>query len=118
MVTEYHISDFGAVDEWSRLMSWRWPDGKPKCPYCGHEKLYYIETRRRFKCAEPGCRKQFSITSGTALHSPKCGAAKIIKAIETLGADPNASAREIMRQTSMSQRGAYYLARRLREALA
>lgn len=43
----------------------RWPDGKPTCPECGTQKIYRINTQQRFKCANPGCYKFFSITSGT-----------------------------------------------------
>ncbi len=33
----------------------RWPDGKVKCQYCGHDKCYRIENGERFKCANNRC---------------------------------------------------------------
>jgi transposase-like protein len=45
-------------------------DGSPFCPACGCVKVYTLtETPVRWKCS--GCRKKFSITSGTIFHSRK-----------------------------------------------
>jgi hypothetical protein len=43
-------------------------DGEPFSPHCGNLKLHTLaETPPRWKCA--GCRKKFSVTSGTLNHS-------------------------------------------------
>ena len=40
------------------------------CPACGGTKHYDLKTRPGWwKCAQKGCRKQFSATSGTIFHS-------------------------------------------------
>jgi len=45
-------------------------DGEAFCPHCGCATVYTLaETPIRWKCA--GCRKKFSITSGTIFHSRK-----------------------------------------------
>lgn len=42
------------------------------CPYCGHDKRYNIKTRRFLsECANPKCKKQSSLTSGTYFHGKK-----------------------------------------------
>lgn len=44
--------------------------GEPYCPHCGTIKVYTLaETPIRWKCS--GCRKKFSVTSGTIFHSRK-----------------------------------------------
>jgi transposase-like protein len=44
--------------------------GKPFCPHCGAVKVYTLaETPIRWKCS--GCRRKFSVTSGTIFHSRK-----------------------------------------------
>lgn len=44
--------------------------GEPFCPHCGCIKVYTLsETPIRWKCS--GCRRKFSVTSGTIFHSRK-----------------------------------------------
>ena len=44
--------------------------GEPFCPHCGILKVYTLaETPIRWKCA--GCRRKFSVTSGTLFHCRK-----------------------------------------------
>jgi transposase-like protein len=44
--------------------------GEPFCPHCGVVKVYTLaETPVRWKCS--GCRRKFSVTSGTLFHSRK-----------------------------------------------
>jgi transposase-like protein len=44
--------------------------GEPFCPHCGTLKVYTLaETPIRWKCG--GCRRKFSVTSGTLFHSRK-----------------------------------------------
>lgn len=43
-----------------------------KCLHCGHDECYRIKTRRfLYECANPKCKKQTSLTSGTFFHSKK-----------------------------------------------
>lgn len=50
------------------LLNIRW-QGSPKCIHCEHNKLYYLSTRKTYKCAN--CKKQFSITQGTLFERSK-----------------------------------------------
>jgi len=44
--------------------------GEPFCLHCGVAKVYTLaETPIRWKCS--GCRRKFSVTSGTIFHSRK-----------------------------------------------
>lgn len=50
----------------------RWPEtgGKAYCPACGTLHCYVL-TRRRFRCSDKECRKEFTVTSGTIFASRK-----------------------------------------------
>lgn len=50
------------------LFGRRWPNGW-RCPECGCEKAYHIVGRRLWECA--ACRRQTSVTAGTALHGTR-----------------------------------------------
>jgi len=63
------IADMTESDAEQWLCGMRWPEAKPRCPKCGAERNYRIETRRRFKCA--ACYHQFTVLSGTAFASHK-----------------------------------------------
>lgn len=58
----FDIFNMSEEDCKNHLIETRW-GGSPKCIYCKHEKVYYITTRKFYKCA--GCKKQFSIKKGT-----------------------------------------------------
>lgn len=48
-----------------RIIRIRWPEGVV-CPACGGQSINTLPKRNLFQCR--GCRKQFTPTSGTALH--------------------------------------------------
>ena len=73
LVDVFALSDGQVEDTFCKL---RWPetDGKPMCPHCGSLDAY--EARRgngslRFRCMTKGCRKDFTVTSGTLFASHK-----------------------------------------------
>jgi hypothetical protein len=75
------IIDITALNDdqaWRLMCKLRWlPDGQPICPSCQNDRCYTLRKRDparpgshpRFKCAR--CGVQFSVTSGTLLHSNK-----------------------------------------------
>src|SRR5436190_22039071 len=59
------MSDRDVEDAFARLR-WSQNNGQPYCPHCGSIKVYTARRKNgslRFRCQ--GCRKDFSITSGT-----------------------------------------------------
>lgn len=50
------------------IASIKWPEG-PYCPKCGSVNVGTIALHRRFQCRENGCRKQFSVTTGTIMEA-------------------------------------------------
>src|ERR1700730_5156580 len=100
----------------------RWPDtnGAPVCPSCGSVGAY--EARRpngalRFRCK--GCKKDFTITSGTLFASHKLPlrgylAASAVFCNEAKGK----SALALSRDLGLSYKSAFVLLHKLREAMA
>jgi transposase-like protein len=58
----------------SMLEAMVWPEGR-RCPFCGSTRSGAIGGRWArpglYQCAAPQCRKQFTVTTGTPLHSTK-----------------------------------------------
>ncbi len=73
----------------------RWPDG-PICPYCESDKAYRLTTRNGlFKCACAECRRQYTATSGTALHSRKRSSDEWMRIVDLFINRSNYSIRKI-----------------------
>jgi transposase-like protein len=94
------------------LMAWRWSNGRPECPECGHSQFYIITTRNQFRCK--ACRHTFSVTSGTIFHALKTSAKNVITILQALNENPETAVAEIVRRTGMSYKGAHYLVARIR----
>ena len=67
-----------------RLIETRW-HGSPSCPSCGSRRLSDREIPdtakwSRWRCC--GCRRRFSVTSGTAIHSTKLGPSEWVAAAD------------------------------------
>lgn len=96
----------------------RWPDtdGEPVCPFCGSLE-HYVTARGRFACK--ACRKQYTATSGTILHSRKLSFVDLLAAICLVAnAAKGLSALQLARDIGCSPKAAFILAHKLRQALA
>jgi len=97
----------------------RWPDtnGEAVCPQCGHEEVYKITTRRKFKCK--ACAHQFSVTSGTIFASRKMDFVDLLAAIFILvNASKGVSMVQLSRDLDCQYKTAFVLSHKLREAMA
>jgi len=100
------------------FVSIRWSDngGEPYCPRCGCVALYVLATRKMWECK--GCRKHFSVTSGTIFQSRKMAIRDILlaAAIFANGAKGH-SALQLSRDLDCQYKTAYVMAHKLREAM-
>jgi transposase-like protein len=102
--------------------SLRWADthGAPVCPFCGTLDAY--EARRpngalRFRCK--GCKKDFSITSGTLFASHKLPLKAYLAAIVVFCNEVKGkSALALSRDLGLSYKSAFVLLHKFREAMA
>lgn len=114
----------------------RWGKGdekRPVCPHCGLMKAYFLKTppggrrtgtaeragkssRRIWKCA--GCRKQFSVTTGTIFHATHVSLRVWLMVIFEMCANKNGvAAREIERKYDLTPKSAWFVLHRIREAM-
>ncbi len=124
-----HFSD--ESEAWKLIETIRWPNG-PICPHCGHtEKHYFLKPksghrttkagnhsyRRVWKCAS--CRKQFSVLVGSIFEGTKIPISKWLLAIHMMCSGKNGvAAHELHRQLGITYKSAWFLAHRIRYAMA
>jgi transposase-like protein len=94
----------------------RWPDGKVICPRCDSPKNSFIKTRRLWFCY--GCQKQFTLKVGTIFEDSALGLDKWMTAMWMLVNCRNGvSSHEIARTLGVTQKSAWFMLQRLRQAL-
>ena len=107
-----------AAEHWFEVARWG-KSGKPDhCPMCGAtDKLKIIATRRPlpFRCGE--CRRYFSVRTGTVMHRSKIGLQKWAIATYLWSVSlKGVSSMRLHRDLKITQKSAYFMAQRLREA--
>lgn len=94
----------------------RWPDGKVICPRCGSDKHSFVSTRKIWFCK--GCKKQFTVKVGTIFEDSPLGMDKWMAAFWMItNAKNGVSSYEIHRALGVTQKSAWFMLHRIREAL-
>ncbi len=96
----------------------RWPEG-PVCSHCGSINHAY-ETKRPglFRCAEPECRMDFSVTTGTVMERSKIPLNKWMMGFYLMCASKKGiSAHQLHRSLGVTYQSAWFLCHRIREAM-
>lgn len=94
----------------------RWDDGAPTCPSCGGQDHYWLQTQRRWKCK--ACKRQFSVKRGTIFENSPIGLDKWLLAMWMLANCRNGvSSYEIARAIGVTQKSAWHMMHRIREAM-
>lgn len=95
----------------------RWPDGVT-CPHCQSKAVSYLSTRRKWKCMNKECHKQFSAKVGTIMEDSPIGLDKWLAAIWMIANCKNGvSSYEIHRALGITQKSAWFLLHRIRLAM-
>ena len=100
------------------FISVRWPDGI-HCPHCGSTKVQSNATHHSmpYRCRENGCRKRFSAKVGTVMEGSKLGYHVWLTAAYLLTTNlKSVASMRLHRELGVTQRTAWFLAHRLREA--
>lgn len=99
------------------LVSWRWPNGFV-CPTCSGRRFAFLARRRLWQCR--ACRRQTSITAGTALQHSKIPLRIWAYALWSLGRpDVRTSALQFQRDTGLrTYESALHLFHKVRIALS
>src|SRR5438045_7334080 len=91
--------------------------GEPFCSHCGVAKVYTLaETPVRWKCS--GCRRKFSVTSGTIFHSRKLSIRDYLAVIALFcNGVKGTSSLQMSRDMNINPKSAFVLLHKLREAM-
>src|SRR3954471_634982 len=107
-------------DEAARKLieSLRWPNG-PVCPHCGNEeKAYPLKIVGRYRCGNPECRKDFTVTTGTAIGSSHIPLHKWMIGFYLMNSSKKGvSAKQLERTLLISYKAAWFMAHRIRESM-
>lgn len=96
----------------------RWPDGTVKCPYCGSEKVTYLEKARVYRCYGDHPKQKFSLKVGTIFEDSPIPLEKWLAAVWLLvNAKNGISSYEIHRALGVTQKSAWFMLQRIRLAV-
>ena len=96
----------------------RWPEG-PHCPYCGSTNVQSGAKHKTmpYRCREKECAKRFSVRTRTPMESSKLGFQVWAIALYQVTTNlKGVSSMKLHRDLGITQRSAWFLAHRLREA--
>lgn len=93
----------------------RWPDG-PVCPHCGTKRrAYKIKKHAHYRCAQPTCQKNFTVTTGTVMEYTHIPLNTWLKAFYLVAASKKEiSVSQLHRVLNLNYRSASYMCERLR----
>ena len=107
-----------AAEAW--FIALRWPNGIA-CHYCGSTPVLQGAKHKTmpYRCRTKGCRKRFSVRTGTVLESSKLGFQVWAIAIYLMTTNlKGVSSMKLHRDLNITQRSAWFLAHRLRKTWA
>ena len=108
------FSDEATAREW--FIQRRWPDGV-RCPHCDSDTISQRSGSRKqpFRCRS--CRKEFSIRTGTVLADSNLSLGKWAMAFYLYSTNlKGVSSMKLHRDLGITQKSAWHMAHRLREA--
>ncbi|MGH9692020.1 MAG: IS1595 family transposase [Candidatus Acidiferrales bacterium] len=100
------------------MIAIRWTNGKVRCPYCGAEKVTYLEKARLYRCYGDHPKQKFSLKVGTIFEDSPIALEKWLPAVWMLVNCRNGvSSYEIHRALGVTQKSAWFMLHRIRLAM-
>jgi transposase-like protein len=95
-----------------------WPEG-PVCPHCGViDHAYATKRPGVYRCAEKGCRKDFTVTMKTVMERSKIALHKWLQAFHLMASSKKGvSAHQLHRTLQIGYEAAWFMAHRIRESM-
>jgi len=114
--TEPHFQTDAAARK--MIESVRWPHG-PVCHHCGEtERRYATKKEGRWRCGNPACRKDYTVTTGTVMESSHIGLHQWLMAFYLMSSSKKGvSAHQLHRSLDLTYKSAWFMAHRVREAM-
>lgn len=96
----------------------RWPNG-PVCGRCGEiERRYATKREGRYRCGNPACRKDFTVTTGTVMESSHIKLNKWLLGFYLVSSSKKGmSAHQLHRMLGVTYKTAWFMHHRIREAM-
>jgi transposase-like protein len=113
------IKYFGNADHaFNFLKGIRWPDGVVKCPRCGSTEVFFLSTRKIWKCKTKHEKQQFSVKVGTVLEDSPISLDEWLCAFWLIANAKNGiSSYELARSIGVTQKTAWFMLHRIRLAM-
>jgi len=115
--TAPHFASHELARGW--LEKQRWPDG-PVCSHCGSINRAYRNKAKPgfYRCAEPECRKDFTVTTGTLMERSHIPLNKWLMAFYLMASSKKGvSAHQLHRSLNVTYKAAWFMCHRIREAM-
>jgi transposase-like protein len=102
------------------MIAVRWEDGIVRCPRCGSENVSYMPNAKQYHCkAKQHKDTKFSLKVGTIFEDSPIGLEKWLPAAWLISNCKNGiSSYEVARALGITQKSAWHMLHRLREAMA
>ncbi len=95
----------------------RW-NGEPVCPHCGGLKHYETKKPGVYRCGEPECRKDYSVTTASVMERSHIKLHKWLAAFYLMcSSKKGISAHQLHRTLGITYKSAWFMAMRIREAM-
>lgn len=95
----------------------RWPNG-PVCHHCESKKHYATKKAGRYRCANPKCRKDFTVTTGTVMERSHIPLRKWVEGFAIMcESKKGVSSLQLQRHLKISYKAAWFMSHRIREAM-
>ncbi len=101
------------------MLAVKWPDGRIVCPKCGGDAVGVVTSRQLLQCKAKGCRKQFSVKTGTMFEDSLAPISAWLVAIwcvangDTISSPVLADAIGVTQKTAWSMQNRIRMARQL-----
>lgn len=99
------------------MVDHRWPNGVA-CPTCGRTDVKWLANQRKWQCKSVHAKRQFSAKVGTIFEDSPLGLEKWLPAVWMIASAKNGiSSYEIHRSLGVTQKTAWFMLHRIREAM-
>jgi transposase-like protein len=99
------------------MVDHRWPNGV-ECPTCGRKDAKWLANQRKWQCKSTHAKRQFSVKVGTIFEDSALGLDKWLPAVWIIASAKNGvSSYEIARSLGVTQKTAWFMLHRIREAM-
>ena len=108
--------DDAAAEHWFTETRWH---GSPHCPYCGSTNILAGASHKTmpYRCREKECRKRFSVRTKSAMEASNIGYQKWAIAFYLFATSlKGVSSMKLHRDLDITQKSAWFMAHRIREA--